>query len=155
MEPACLLYTSSCRQEGIRCQGRLGNTQKHRRTGSLAKPLFPSLNPLADLLVLNFKVDLFNKRTRKKLRIAGLVNTDFLHHLPYDNFDMLIVNINTLHAVNALYFLDQVILYGLCTADSEDIMRVDGTLCNSGTRLDPVSYTHLDVYKRQGLCPAS
>ena len=53
---------------------------------------------------------------------------DLLHHLANDNFYMLIVDLNTLIAVNLLYLADNIILCGAYTVYPEDIMRVDRTL---------------------------
>ena len=53
---------------------------------------------------------------------------------------MLIVDINTLHTINTLYFLNQIILHSLCTADCKNVMRIYGTFCNSGTGFDFLTF---------------
>ena len=42
--------------------------------------------------------------------------------------------------VNTLYFLNQIILHSLCTADCKNVMRIYGTFCNSGTGFDFLTF---------------
>ena len=79
---------------------------------------------------------------------------------------MLIIDINTLETVYTLYLAEHVVLCGTQSLDLQDIMRIHATFCklvsglqdiaildlDAGSVRDkvrPVSYTHLDVYKRQ------
>ena len=57
---------------------------------------------------------------------------------------MLVVDLNTLESVNALYFLDHVILYGSDTLDLQDVMRINRTLGELVARLDDLSVHNLD-----------
>ena len=64
---------------------------------------------------------------RQEFRVSRLLYADFLQHLAHDDLDVLVVDINTLEAVYALYFLDHVILYGPKSLDLQDIVRVHAT----------------------------
>ena len=79
---------------------------------------------LPDLLVLAFQTRPFPPGSWAAAWYRPASSTlDLLHHLAHDNLDVLIVDINTLHPVYALYFLNQVILHGVGAADSQYVMR--------------------------------
>ena len=66
---------------------------------------------------------------------------------------MLIVDINTLEAINLLYLCDDVVLDCLCAVDCEYIRRVDGALCERVTCVHDVAVMHLYlVAVRDSIC---
>ena len=61
--------------------------------------------------------------------VAAGYNTHLLHHLTDDHFDVLVVDINTLLSVSSLHITQDVILNGLGSLNTEQIMRIDRTFC--------------------------
>ena len=58
---------------------------------------------------------------------------------------MLVVDINTLHLVHALYFFDEVLIDTAQSLDPEDIMRIERTLCNTGTSVHMTAGFHFQT----------
>jgi hypothetical protein len=63
---------------------------------------------------------------------------DLLQHLPHDDFDMLIVDLNALQSVNSLDFSDHIVLHGTHALDLQNIVRIQGTACQSISGADPL-----------------
>jgi DNA-directed RNA polymerase subunit beta' len=97
-------------------------------------------NPENDLIVSSIKLALINESCWEKLCRAVIINSDFLHHLTNDNFDMLIVDINTLHTICFLNFLNEVVLNSFCTLNCKNIVWIYRTLCNHFTSLDDLTF---------------
>ena len=133
------LLEGSSRQEGVRGKRGLRDTHEHRRIGSLLEIDLAVLNTLTNLAVLSLQLALLHITAGQKRRIAAFVHTNLLHHLTNDNLDMLIVDINALHPVNLLDFLNQVILNGLCTTDGKHVVRIDRTFRNAGACLNLIT----------------
>ena len=55
--------------------------------------------------------------------IPGFRDFPFLQHLTHDDFDVLVVNLHTLQAVNVLHFVDHVVGQGFDTHNRKDVMR--------------------------------
>ena len=53
----------------------------------------------------------------QELRIAIILDSDLLHHLPHNHFDVLIRNVNALQTVHSLHFTKHIILYSLDSLD--------------------------------------
>src|SRR5699024_12160181 len=66
-------------------------------------------------------------------------------HLAHDDLDVLVVDINTLETVYALYLLDHVILHSPQSFDLQDIMGVHATLCELVAGLKLLSVLGLDA----------
>ena len=58
-------------------------------------------------------------------RIAGVLQFNFMEHLTHDDFDVLVVNFNTLRFVYFLYFVDEVTLGRLDAEYMQNVVRVD------------------------------
>ena len=58
------------------------------------------------LLIDSFKTILTNNFADQKFRIARLRNTNVRKHLAHNNFNMFIVNYNTLQTINFLNFIN-------------------------------------------------
>ena len=65
-------------------------------------------------------VDLF---ARQEDRIARIIDLDFLQHLSNHDFDVLVVDLHTLEAIDVLDFLDQITGQGLDSEDFQNIVR--------------------------------
>ena len=60
--------------------------------------------------------------------VAGVEDVDFAHHLTHDDFEVFVVDLHTLHAVNVLHLVDDVFLNGGRAHDVEDVGGSDGTV---------------------------
>ena len=118
----CLLEGSG-RHEGLGNQRGLGDAQQNRHTGGKAG--FTSLlgSLLSDFLVDADELALFNMDARNQGRFATVIDPYLAHHLTDNHFNVLVVDINALGAVNALNFLDEVVLNGQLAADRKDLVR--------------------------------
>ena len=65
---------------------------------------------------------------RYQFRISGRVHTYLSQHLMDDDFDMLIVDVNPLRAVNLLHFICQVLLYGITAQDAQQLLGINGAV---------------------------
>ena len=64
----------------------------------------------------------------KEAGITGIEDINLTHHLAHDNFKVLVVNLNTLHTVNVLYLVDDILLNGCRAHDVKDIVGGDCTV---------------------------
>ncbi len=72
------------------------------------------------------------------------MHANLAHHLLYNNLDVLIVGINTLHPVYLLHFGDQVVLNLLFAEDCQYVMRIDRAFGQRLAFLDPIAFLDLD-----------
>ena len=108
------------RQEGIRCQCGLSDTEEHRFADSRLAAVAD------DALVHIFKDIDVDVIARQYIGIAGVFDLHLAQHLAYDDFDMLIVDTNTLRFVYLLYFVYEVPLGSFDALDVQDVVGVDG-----------------------------
>ena len=136
------------RQEGVRCQCGLGDTEEHRFADSgLAAIAF-------DALVHIFKdvdVDII---ARQYIGIAGVFDLHLAQHLADDDFDVLIVDTNTLGFVYLLYFVYEVPLGSFDTQYVQDVVGVDGAGRDAAALFDEVAFMYDEVgTERDGGAP--
>ena len=134
-ENSCGFLEGSRRQEGIGSKRSLCDTEKHRFAGGRSKLLTLCLALCADALVLFVEVGLFNGSSGKKLGLTRLIHLELSHHLTNDNLNVLIIDINTLHTIGLLNFLDKVVVNRIDAVDGEYVVGIGSTLCKSGTLL--------------------
>src|SRR5256886_5910826 len=117
----CLLEGRG-REPRRRVQSRLDQAQQHGLRGGR----FPALRqrPRVALLVLPLRDDL----AREQAGVARGVDADLPHHLPDDDLDVLVVDVDTLRAVDLLDLVDQERLHRLLAQDVEQLLRRDGSL---------------------------
>ena len=77
--------------------------------------------------------------------VARIEDVDLAHHLANDHLEVLIVDLNALHAVNVLHLVDDVLLNGCRAHDVEDVGRGDGTVGQrcAGAHVVVLLYQHL------------
>src|SRR5437588_7191995 len=110
------------REPGGRVQGGLDQAQQHGlRRGRLAAL---GQRPGVGLLVLPLRDDL----ARQEVGVAGGVDADLPHHLPDDHFDVLVVDVDALRAVDPLHLVDQEGLDGLLAQDVQQLLGADRAL---------------------------
>ena len=114
--------------ERIRLQRRLGNAEQHRQAlGGLAA-LFQHFD------VFGLEVELVHLVAPEKRGVARLGDFHLAEHLADNDFDVLVVDLDALEAVNLLDLVDQVLLEFLRPADVEQVMRdaASRTFCTAG-----------------------
>ena len=82
------------------------------------------------------------------LEIAGICTLDdfdLAQHLADHDFDVLVVDLHTLQAINILDFLDQVFGQGLRAEQAQDVMRVQLAVGDHLTLLHVLTLEHVDV----------
>jgi hypothetical protein len=94
--------------------------------------------------VLGFKLEHVNHGTRQHVGVTRLVDFHLAEHLPDDDLDVLVVDVNALEAVHLLDLLKQVVLDSQNALDLQDVLRVDGAFRQLITRFDCLPVRHLD-----------
>ena len=111
------------RKEGIGCQCGLGDTEELDLTNGWTQSFG------FEAFVFFIKIDDLNLAAGEEFAVADFFNLDLTHHLANHDFDVLVVDINTLEAVNFLYFAQQVFLNAERPFDEQEILWVDGPFC--------------------------
>ena len=117
----CRLLEGCSRQEGVCSEGSLCDTEHDLLSCGRRKPFFLKL--LVDILKLKH----IYHCSRKEIGISLFLHAHLLQHLAHDDFDMLVIDINTLETVYALYLAEHVVLYCTESFDLQDIVRVHTT----------------------------
>ena len=85
-----------------------------------------------------------NLLIHEELRITNVFNLHPTHHLPSDDLNMFVVNVDTLKPVNLLNLINEIILQRFLTQNTEDVMWVTGSIHQRLTSSNAV--TLLNVY---------
>ena len=83
--------------------------------------------------------------TPQVIGIPWLADTNLAEHARDNDFNVLVVNDNTLGAINFLNFGNQVILYPRLSKNIENIVRVDRSIGQRLTLFHFLSSCHSDV----------
>ena len=75
----------------------------------------------------------------------GPTSIELLHHLAADHFDMLVVDLHALQAIDVLNFLDQIGREFLHPLDAQDVMRRRIAFDDVIALLDIIAFTHADM----------
>src|SRR5262245_47039441 len=81
----------------------------------------------------------------QKISIAHLFDSDAPQHLAHNDFNVLVVDSNTLQTVNLLYFINQIFGEGLLAQNIEDIVRVGRPVHKGFSGPDTVPFVNADV----------
>ena len=125
------------RHEGVRREGSLGDSQ-HRALS--LRGFFPFLYKA---LVFVLEVEAVHRCAGDEAGVVRLADPLLLHHLMDDHLDMLIVDLDTLKAVDPLDLGDHVILHRLDSLDPKEIVGIDGALGQGVPGLKPLSLIDL------------
>ena len=104
-----------------------------------------AFNAGADPVVLRVELGPVDHRAGQEIGVARILDPDLPHHLADDDLDVLVVDIDALHPVGALHFLDQVVLHRFGTADGQNVVGVDGAFRNPVAGLDLIPFLHPDA----------
>ncbi len=100
-----------------------------------------ALHPLVRLVELGR----FDQLAGKQRRIAALDDLHLTQHRAHDHFDVLVVDVDALRAVDLLHFLNEVVLQRGLALDAQDVVRVERAFVELIARLDalPVLRQHV------------
>src|SRR5579864_1409899 len=126
--------------EGGGGEERLGRERRLRdpEDQRLRRRLVLALLPL-DARVLAVEHELVDELARQQIRAARVVHADLLQHLPHDELDVLVVDLDALRLVDLLHLVDEVQLDRRVPLQTEQVGRADRALGERVTRLDPVA----------------
>src|ERR1700722_2156511 len=127
------------RDERVGRERRLGDTEKERTTRRRAASI------LDHLIVLFAEAELVHLLFEEERRVANVFDLDPAHHLPGDGFDVLVVDVHTLQAVDLLNRVDEVGLGELFAEDREQVVQVERTVDQSFASLDVIAFLNVDV----------
>ena len=102
-----------------------------------------------DTIVLLDEVTLVNHLVVQEACIASVENLNLTHHLANDNLKVLVVDFHTLHTINVLCLVDDVILYCGRTLDRKDILRSDSTVGQRYTGTYVVAFLHKNLLRQR------
>ena len=117
-EDARRLLEGRRRQERLCGQRRLRDAEQHRVRFRRLAPIGRDLDvDLGELLV----VEHLARQQRRVARIGDLL---LAQHAAHDHFDVLVVDVHALAAIDLLHFLDEVVLQRGLALDAQDVVRV-------------------------------
>ena len=76
-----------------------------------------------DFLVALLELGLAGHVRGQEIGVARILDLHFPHHLPDEDFDVLVVNAHRLAAVHRLDFVEDVLLQFFLAADAQDVVR--------------------------------
>ena len=79
------------------------------------------------------------------IRITRIKDVDLTHHLTHDDFEVFIVNLNALHTVNVLNFVNDIFLNSSRTLDVKDVAWSHSTIRKRSTGTNVVVFLHKDL----------
>src|SRR6266568_4682858 len=127
------------RDKAVGFQRGLRDAEKHGNGLRWFSTLFD------DLLVFFLEVEFVHLIAPEQRRIARVGNFHFAQHLPHDDFDVLVVDLYALQAIDLLHFVDQMLLQFLWTADFQNLVRHDWALSELLAFLHEIAFENDDV----------
>ena len=98
---------------------------------------FATFLPSALMLLVLFGEDRrFDQLARQHARVAAVDDLHLAQHRAHDDFDVLVVDVDALRAVDLLHFLNQVVLQRRLALDAQDVVRVERAFVERIARLD-------------------
>src|SRR5690606_34617931 len=98
-----------------------------------------------DIVVFFHEFDLVNNLLFKEASITRVINFNLTHHLSNDDFEVLVIDLNTLQAVNVLNFIDDVFLNGCRTFDGQNVGRSSCTVRQWSTGAYVIVFLNKDL----------
>ena len=103
--------------------------------------------PASDRLrVLGAELELVDHFFGQELRVADIFHLHPAHHLARDDFQVLVVDVDALQAVDFLDFVDQVLLQFLFAEHVQDVVRIARAVHQRLAGLDALAFLHVDVH---------
>src|SRR3984885_14581775 len=117
----------------------LGDTEEERSASCRAASI------LDHLIVLFAEAELVHLLFEEERSVANVFDLDPAHHLTRDGFDVLVVDVHTLEAVDLLNRVHEVSLGELFAENREQVVQVERTVDQSLTGLDVIAFLNVDV----------
>ncbi len=96
--------------------------------------------------ILFAELELVDHFFRQELGVADIVHLHPAHHLPRDDFQVLVVDVDALQTVDFLDFVHQVLLQFLFAEHGQDVVRIARTVHQRIARLHALAFLHVDVH---------
>ena len=101
-------------------------------------------------LIVFFHKDMFvYKLSFEEMGVARFVDLYLAHHLTNDDFEVFVVDFHTLQAVNVLNFVDDILLNGSRSLDSQYIGRCNDTVGERNARTDKVTFLNEYLFRKR------
>ena len=81
-----------------------------------------------DPVILVHEHPLVNDLFLKELGISRIFDIYLAHHLPDNDLEVFVIDLNTLHPVHFLYLIDNVLLHLGRSLDGQDVSRCNGPI---------------------------
>ena len=107
--------------------------------GELSITWIGDSDALGDVVVVFLEVEAVHDQPSQQAGVAWVGDFHFSQHPSDDDLDVFIVDFHTLRTVDLLDFVEQVLLYSLFAADSQDIVGDQGSLDESLSSLDDIA----------------
>src|SRR5579863_4165010 len=127
------------RNERVGRQRRFGDAQQQRASGGWFAAFFD------DAIVFLAEVELVELLLEQERGVAHVFHLHPAHHLANDHFDVLVVDVDTLQAIDFLDFVDQVSLQFFFAQHGENVVRVERAVHQRLAGLHPLAFLHVDV----------
>src|SRR5271168_4125711 len=137
---ACGLLEAGCGDERVGRKRRLGDTQEQRAARCGAATVGD------DPVVLFAEAELVHLFFEKERGVSDVFDFDPAHHLPRNGFDVLVVDVHALEAVNLLNGVHQVRLRELFAQHGQQVVQVERAVDQSLAGLDVVAFLDVDVH---------
>src|SRR4249919_1128789 len=118
------------REERLRRERRLRDAEDERLVGRLLLLL------LLHTRVLAVEDELVHELARQEVGVAVVLDADLLQHLPDDQLDVLVVDLDALRLVDLLHLADEIELRRGVALEAQKVGRCDRALVESVSRLD-------------------
>src|SRR6266436_6024986 len=126
--------------ERIGRERRLGDTEEERTARCGAAAIGD------DAIVFLAEAELVHLLLEEEGSVAHVLDLDPAHHLARDRLDVLVVDVDTLEAVNLLNGVDQVRLRELFAEDGEQVVQVEWAIDEGLAGLYVVAFLNVDVH---------
>ena len=91
-----------------------------------------------DFIILLHEFPLVNQLLRKEMGISRFNYFYFTHHLTHNNLEMFVVDLHSLHTVNLLNLIYDILLHLYGTLDSQNVGGRDNSVRQGSTSLNVV-----------------
>ena len=118
----CGLLEGRSGEEALGRERRLCDAHEDLREGDKRNTLFTVIDPSLQLSVHGVDLVDVNDRVAEKRAASGIIDANLAHHLADNDLNVLIVDVDALLAVNLLDLLNDILLAGGDTADTQNIM---------------------------------
>src|ERR1017187_8020423 len=132
--------------EGGRGNERIGGERCLRDAQQHGFALRRTAAGFAGFEILCAELELVDYFFRQEFGVADVFHLHPAHHLAGDDFQVLVVDVDALQTVDFLNLVDQVLLQFLFTEDSQDVVRVAGSVHERLAGFHALAFLDVDVH---------